>query len=303
MVVILSAAGEGKLSSVRESIVKEGKVSIWGELKAVIVRPVFVLTALGYAANTGMMIGISTFGSGMLLEFGYFKTEAASSIVFGAMISLAGMIGTPLGGYIMDRAHVKGDESKLVSITRMNFTFATLGATMACVACFIWNKTLFLLCFTFGALLLFVCTAGINYAEMLSVPPENRSFAIALSTLCIHALGDVPSPIIVGGLLDTLAPACAKLMKDSADQDGDFVVNDDCKAELGNVRWTMFIACMYLSVTVVTFGLAYLTAWRMRKAHHEEHHRAHLYRIHQHSNPELVEHMEPLLASDGGNKN
>lgn len=46
-------------------------MSILEELKAIISRPIFVLIVLGYAANTGMMIGVSTFGSALLLEFGY----------------------------------------------------------------------------------------------------------------------------------------------------------------------------------------------------------------------------------------
>lgn len=71
--------------------------------------------------------------------------------------------------------------------------------------------------------------------EMSSVPPENRSFAIALNTLCIHALGDVPSPVVVGNLLDTMAPACAALMQDSQEtEEGDFIVSDGCKAQVSS---------------------------------------------------------------------
>lgn len=41
------------------------------EFLAIIKRPIYLLNVAGYAANTGMMIGVSTFGSGMLMEFGY----------------------------------------------------------------------------------------------------------------------------------------------------------------------------------------------------------------------------------------
>ena len=40
------------------------------EFLAVVRRPVYVLNVLGYAATTAMMIGVSTFGSALLLEFG-----------------------------------------------------------------------------------------------------------------------------------------------------------------------------------------------------------------------------------------
>ena len=51
-----------------------------------------------------------------------------------------------------------------------------------------------------GGALLFVTTASINVSVMASVPPDNRSLAIGVSTIIMHVLGDVPSPpIIVSG--------------------------------------------------------------------------------------------------------
>lgn len=138
----------------------------WEEFKAVVASPIFVLTALAYAASTGVMIGLSTFGSAMLLEFGYFKSEAEASIAIGAMVSVAGMIGTPLGGFIIDRAHAKGDEAKLVATTRMNFIFCVLGATVASISTWTYNKAGFMVAFTLGALFLFVPTSGVNLAGM-----------------------------------------------------------------------------------------------------------------------------------------
>lgn len=40
------------------------------EVRAILCRPIFLLIMLGYAANTGMMMGVSTFGSALLMEFG-----------------------------------------------------------------------------------------------------------------------------------------------------------------------------------------------------------------------------------------
>ena len=53
-----------------EEVYEARHISVKDELLAIIKRPVYVLTILGYAANTGMMIGVSTFGSALLLEFG-----------------------------------------------------------------------------------------------------------------------------------------------------------------------------------------------------------------------------------------
>jgi MFS transporter, Spinster family, sphingosine-1-phosphate transporter len=105
---------------------------------------------------------------------------------------------------------------------------------------------------------------------MLSVHPSNRSFALAFSTLCIHALGDVPSPIIVGALLDTLAPGCAHIAS-SVQKGGELVVPQECRDQMPRVRLTLFITCMWLSVAVVTFALAWLLAWRKHTEHHRHH--------------------------------
>lgn len=197
----------------------------------------------------------------------YFKQESAASTVFGAALALAGMLGTPLGGLLCDRQACEHKADKLAVITRQIFVFAALGMALSCVSCFVEPRAWFLLTFVGGALLLFVCTAGINYAIMLAVPAANRSFAIAIDTLAIHALGDVPSPILVGAILDRLAPECAAALKSQADQgSADFIVTPGCADQVGMVRLTLFLACLYLSVTVVCFGLAALLAARQARA-------------------------------------
>ena len=45
-------------------------MSLKDEFLAVVKRPVYLLNVFGYAATTGMMIGVSTFGSALFLEFG-----------------------------------------------------------------------------------------------------------------------------------------------------------------------------------------------------------------------------------------
>ena len=64
------------------------------------------------------------------------------------------------------------------------------------------SKALFLLVVCFGCICVFFTTPGINLAIMKAVGPRHRSFAIAMCNLLIHALGDVPSPVITGLLKD-----------------------------------------------------------------------------------------------------
>lgn len=48
-----------------------------------------------------------------------------------------------------------------------------------------------------GCISLFATTSMSNVAIMWSVPVESRAFAIGFSTLWMHLLGDVPSPILI----------------------------------------------------------------------------------------------------------
>lgn len=121
----------------------------------------------------------------------YFKRESSASTVFGITLSLAGLLGTPLGGALIDRqrAHAHSEEAKLAYILRQNTLLSLAGAAFCCLSCFIYARAPFLLCFVVGALLLFVCTAGINLCTMLAVPPANRSFAIAIRWVGVGGIG------------------------------------------------------------------------------------------------------------------
>jgi MFS family permease len=55
----------------------------------------------------------------------------------------------------------------------------------------------------------FATSAGISRAIMLVVPSHVRPFALAMSSLLLHGLGDVPSPPIVGALIGAWAPNCS----------------------------------------------------------------------------------------------
>jgi hypothetical protein len=58
---------------------------------------------------------------------------------------------------------------------------------------------------------LFLPTASITMSILTSVPPAQRPAAVAFQTTMLHALGDVPSPIVLGKLMDTWAPLCGQV--------------------------------------------------------------------------------------------
>lgn len=84
----------------------------------------------------------------------------------------------------------------------------------------------------------------------------------------------MPSPIVVGALLDRMAPACARDLKQNGDDGGgsdDFVVSPECQDQIPDVRWTLFLTCAWLSITVACFA----AAWALAGRQYAEHHRLH----------------------------
>jgi MFS transporter, Spinster family, sphingosine-1-phosphate transporter len=76
--------------------------TIWEETLIVCSYPCFVYMTIGYSALTGTLIGLATFGSSFFLALDYFDSEVAASSVFGVLVSLAGIIGFPIGGMLID---------------------------------------------------------------------------------------------------------------------------------------------------------------------------------------------------------
>jgi hypothetical protein len=58
---------------------------------------------LGYAAYTAVIAGLGSFGPTFVYGLGLFKDQATCSLVFGAVVSVGGAIGTPAGGWWLDR--------------------------------------------------------------------------------------------------------------------------------------------------------------------------------------------------------
>lgn len=83
----------------------------------------------------------------------------------------------------------------------------------------------------------------------------------------------MPSPIVVGALLDRMAPACARDSRQNGGDggSGDFVVSPECQDQIIYVRWTLFLTCAWLSLSVLFFAAAWALARRQYLQHHAGH--------------------------------
>ena len=262
----------------------ENSPTMLEEFYAVCSSNIYLALVAGYAAQTGALIGVSTFGSAYLMGLGFFDSETQASTIFGIMISLAGIIFTPMGGILLDflasSAALKRLEQQklqstklspedevlatkkatlrvaLQSSTRLVFIASIIGAVLLVCVYFVSIEGLYLAIVLVGCGFIFLCTPAINLGIMHSVKVENRSFAIAICSVSIHAFGDVPSPILAGLLKDRLAPGCVGVDAASA----------QCREDAAGLRLTMLITVLWLGWTIIFFGIAYMLSFRSRLA-------------------------------------
>ena len=157
----------------------------------------------GIACQAAVLCGLGTFGSAFLMGLGYFDSETAASSTFGIVVCLAGVVGTPLGGLLLDFC-VRKNESKskgsdavhesaaltstdddvavrntetketLQWVTKIITVGTFMGCLFLCAVYAVHNRILFLLMVTMGCLLVFLCNPCVNIGIMMAIPEKNR---------------------------------------------------------------------------------------------------------------------------------
>ncbi|HVO21702.1 MAG TPA: MFS transporter [Anaeromyxobacter sp.] len=157
----------------------------------------YALTVLGYAAYT-FAVGGMAFWMPAFLERVRGVPRAQATVLFGGVVVATGLVGTFVGGFLGDL---------LLRRTRQAYLWLS-GAAALLAAPLAWlvfadpRPAVYLPAMVTAELLLFATTGPVNTAIVNAVPPEQRATAVAASILTIHALGDVPSPPLIGRLSD-----------------------------------------------------------------------------------------------------
>mmetsp|Transcript_21017 Transcript_21017/g.30343 ORF Transcript_21017/g.30343 Transcript_21017/m.30343 type:complete len:537 (-) Transcript_21017:145-1755(-) len=244
---------------------EEHPPNLYEEVKLICRYPCYLFITAGYTAQTGALIGLSTFGSAFLMGLNYFDSEVESSSLFGVVVSVAGIVGFPLGGMLLDylsarSKHEQGhSHAELVRATLLMIVTSIGGCILFVLTFWIRSKALFIVVLFFGCLFLFLCNSSITIAILLSVPVENRALAIAFTSIVIHMFGDVPSPLVVGYLKDDLAPGC------TGDDDA-VSTSEDCRDDAQGLRITMLLVSLWFSWCIAFFTMAFVHAKRDYKA-------------------------------------
>jgi MFS family permease len=159
-------------------------------------RP-YVLTVLGYAAYT-FAIGALAFWTPSFLERARGLSKAHATVQFGAIVIATGFLGTYAGGWLGDSLLRRSQQAYLWLSGAATLVAAplTLVALTALTPAVYWSAIVA------AELCLFASTGPINSTIVNVVDPGMRATAVAVSIFTIHALGDVPSPSLVGLISD-----------------------------------------------------------------------------------------------------
>ncbi len=132
--------------------------------------------------------------------FGF--TSGQAGLFSGAVVVLAGMVGTVLGGYMADWLNRRHAGSRIL-VCGIGFL---LSAPAFAIAVTFHNIVIFTIFFVLSTILITLYTGPSTAATQDVVPASLRASAIAISLLIAHLLGDAFSPTLVGTLATNFDP-------------------------------------------------------------------------------------------------
>lgn len=233
--------------------------SLKEEFTACVSNSVFVCITLGYAAFNATIAGFSTFGPTFALGLGLLDDEVTASLYFGGVVALAGILGTPLGGIIADRAvvGVLNIDAKIRITVFYLVGMMVIGVGFCAGAALANNLYAFFGLLFIGLFFSFGTTALLTLVILWSVPLSIGPFAVALCNFSIHAFGDVPAPIMFGALKDSLAPNCNSVIDNTTHQS---ILNPDCKQDRRGLHIVELVAVGWLIWSLVLWSVAWFVA-------------------------------------------
>jgi MFS family permease len=154
---------------------------------------VFVLTTLGMTCYTAV-IGSYAFYGPQASKNVFNVSSETTDISFSVMTVLTGILGTFLGGHVLDVIGSSLRNGMLLGATGM------FGGAAFIITAFIASSSFATFCiiFSLGEFFLFFAQAPSNALILWSVPPNQRAMAISISVVCMHIFGDVPAPPLIG---------------------------------------------------------------------------------------------------------
>ena len=160
--------------------------------------PDYLLVVLGYTAYTFALGAFGFWGPTFLHRAHGVPVDKAATF-FGAVLVIAGLVGTLLGGFAATtwQKRNRAGYAWMLGLSVLIAVPLALGAFLA-VSTF-WSMAFLAAAMFF----LFLSTGPVNTLILETTPVNLRASAMALSIFMIHLFGDMWSPEIVGRLADS----------------------------------------------------------------------------------------------------
>jgi MFS transporter, Spinster family, sphingosine-1-phosphate transporter len=158
-------------------------------------NPRYMYATLGMAMVTFSLGGISAWMPSFLERRGFSPDSIGT--IFGAIIAGGGLGGTAAGGWLAQR-WLRTNHRALYLVSGWSAALTVPPALL----CFFGPHATMLPALTVAMFLIMLGTGPLNAAIVNAVPAGVRSSAIAIELLLIHALGDTPSPKLIGMVSD-----------------------------------------------------------------------------------------------------
>jgi MFS transporter, Spinster family, sphingosine-1-phosphate transporter len=165
----------------------------WRDYAVLFKTPSFVLNTLGMTAMTFALGGIGFWMPRYIFKVREWGDKGTVNILFGAIVVVAGLGGTLVGGWAGDKLRTRFSGSYfLVSGIALLLGFPMILLVLWLPFPLAW-LFVFIACFC-----LFFNTGPTNTALANVTHPAVRASAFAINIFVIHALGDAVSPAIIG---------------------------------------------------------------------------------------------------------
>ena len=155
----------------------------------------YLYATLGMAMTTFSMGGISAWMPSFLERSGF--SPATVGITLGGITAGAGLGGTAVGGWIAQR-WLRTNHRALYLLS----AWSALITVPFGILCFFGPRATMLPALALAMFSIFLSTGPLNTAIVNAVPATVRATAIAVERFLIHALGDTPSPRLIGMVSD-----------------------------------------------------------------------------------------------------
>ena len=159
-------------------------------------NPAYWTATLGMAMMVFSLGGISVWMPTFLYRHGHYSLAGASQLL-GVITVVDGVAGTWLGGWLAQR-WLRRNQAALYLLSAWSVALAAPFALLT----FYGPRVAMVPSLALAEFLLFLNTGPLNAAIVNSVAAPVRSTAIAIELFMIHALGDAPSPRIIGWVSD-----------------------------------------------------------------------------------------------------